>query len=759
MITPRDLIKSIYDMATLVYDNIQAAKDNREQCQRLADRVKMIGNMVKQLVAELPPHMLDTSYDVTPESSMLGTIQDALGITSAPITTSLPWHAPYGRSHLRYGYGGSSHDNSKVFVEALLELKTILEAALELAKVYADKLWITRVLRNGSHTEEFDAMFARLADGIQLLGFALNVQIQQSMETQAATGAHRHHEVVIATSALQTSMKQLFNKLAADMAIQQADRDAAERDRRMIIDQQKKLAQQYVDLQYDVRALGRDEAAHHDALAWQLRGISHEGATRYDRLAQQVSTLGMDANVRHSQLGHHLQLISRDEATHYGLLAQQLSSAQEEILRAVSTTKPPEAPIPRQLLVSFHELRIMRHIATGSFGKILRGRWSQHDAIIKVMEGPLTDEERQAFIKEVQLLKDLRSEHVMSIYAVCYEQGRLAYVMKYMSNGNLQHYLSEHALSVLQRYQIAYQIALGLKYLHDMGIINRDLKSTNILLDNGLNARITDFGLAEQAHLSLTLGERTVDIKWHAPEILNGIYKPNKASEVYSFGMILWTLITRKTPYAHLSTTEFMSQVRDGTLPKEYIPDTTPAAYRELIEACWHPAPARRPNIGHVISILRLLEKEALQVTVPVVSSRHQAGMFSSPSMSMPTPEHFYNLGTHEEQLGHISQAKSLYKLAAPAYPRAKTNLAFFYSSGAGGKAVKPEKAFKLWLEAAQQGHARAMVNVANCYRKGLGVLPNMDQAKYWEAQMQALLATEPAVSSSSSQPASSVMP
>lgn len=708
MPTPMDIVTTIYGIASQIYDSVQQAKANHEQCQRLADRVRILSKSVEGLVAQLPHELLRTPFEYTPEWSLGGMIQDALGTAPQAIVMPVLWQGghdvasshDYASVHaFRTPHGRYTQGPNAVFVDALLDLKAILENALTLAKGFVDKSWLHRVVRGGAHKEAFDAISVSLSEGIQQLSLALNVYIKQQVDAQSTGNAQRHVEIASALPALQRSISQVMTTLMTDIAVQQTDRDAAEKDRQQLLNNQALIINQNMELKYDVRALSKEEADRH------------------------------------------------------GILAQQLSSMQETLLQALGQMpKAGKSPISEKLLIPFHRLIIDKHIATGGFGKILLGRWSGQTVVIKVMEGHFTEQERDGFIKEVSLLKRMRSDYVMGIYAVCYEAGRLAYVMKHMAHGSLQQYLEAHSLTSHQYYRLALQIALGLKYLHTLGIIHRNLKTANILLDEHLYARITDFGYATQANLASTLGERNLDIQWSAPEILRGTHAPHKGSEIYSLGLILWSLVTRKIPFADLSNTALIKQAESKTLVLAPIPENVPLIYRELIGMCTATDPVARPRIDYVVNILQQL---VVEQTLAAEAGANNASPSSSSTQGALSAEDWYAMGFGYEALHELPKAVQSYEKVASVYPKAKTNLGMFFSKGEGGKPLDPKHAFTLFLDAAQQGHPRAMHNVARCYRLGFGTDSDAKKAAYWAGQeSKALAEASSTVSSSSGRPA-----
>ena len=155
--------------------------------------------------------------------------------------------------------------------------------------------------------------------------------------------------------------------------------------------------------------------------------------------------------------------------------------------------------------------------------------------------------------------------------------------------------------------RILYEISLGMHYLHSHQpmIIHRDLKSLNILvyktivsiltciyqLDNELHAKVTDFGLAKtKLHAQTNTSVSALGtIPWTAPEYLT-IKRKNERNEkgdVYSFGVIVWELVTRKTPWREEEYSK--EDIMEATLTGERleIPNTCSGYLREVMNLCW----------------------------------------------------------------------------------------------------------------------------------------------------------------------------
>ncbi|XP_057486621.1 leucine-rich repeat receptor protein kinase HPCA1-like [Actinidia eriantha] len=195
-------------------------------------------------------------------------------------------------------------------------------------------------------------------------------------------------------------------------------------------------------------------------------------------------------------------------------------------------------------------------IGSGGYGKVYRGLLpgGQLVAIKRAQQGS-----RQGgleFKTEIELLSRVHHKNVVGLVGFCFEQGEQMLVYEFMPNGTLRESFSGRSgihLDWNRRLRIALGSARGLAYLHDLAdppIIHRDVKSTNILLDENLTAKVADFGLSklvsdsEKGHVSTqvkgTLGY--LDPEYYMTQQLTD------KSDVYSFGVVMLELVTAKQP-------------------------------------------------------------------------------------------------------------------------------------------------------------------------------------------------------------------
>ncbi|RIA80497.1 kinase-like domain-containing protein, partial [Glomus cerebriforme] len=172
-------------------------------------------------------------------------------------------------------------------------------------------------------------------------------------------------------------------------------------------------------------------------------------------------------------------------------------------------------------------------------------------------------------------------------------------IIEYFNKGDLTNYIIEdfYKLSWSAKLKNLREITIGFKNMHDANIIHRDFHSGNIFFNDHygrISIVIGDLGISKSAIESADESYYGI-IPYMAPEILQG-QKYTKASDVYSFGMIMWEFMKGRRPFWDRShDAELIIEILDGLRPP--INDTNaPEGYIELMKECWHSDPEKRPT-------------------------------------------------------------------------------------------------------------------------------------------------------------------
>ncbi|CAL9096296.1 unnamed protein product [Musa textilis] len=265
--------------------------------------------------------------------------------------------------------------------------------------------------------------------------------------------------------------------------------------------------------------------------------------------------------------------------------------------------------------ILWEDLTIGEQIGQGSCGTVYHALWYGSDVAIKVFsKQEYSDDIILSFRQEVVLLmKRLRHPNILLFMGAVTSPHRLCIVTEFLPRGSLFRLLQRNTtkLDWRRRIHMALDIARGMNYLHHCSppIIHRDLKSSNLLVDRNWTVKVGDFGLSRLKHetyLTTKSGKGTP--QWMAPEVLRN-ERSDEKSDVYSYGVILWELVTEKIPWDNFNSMQviaavgFMNQRLD--LPKDLNPQ-----WVSIIESCWHSEPKCRPTFQELIERFKDLQRQ-----------------------------------------------------------------------------------------------------------------------------------------------------
>ncbi len=189
------------------------------------------------------------------------------------------------------------------------------------------------------------------------------------------------------------------------------------------------------------------------------------------------------------------------------------------------------------------DLKLGKKIGHGAQAEIFKAKYGR-TGIDEVAVKRFLDTTHKSTKQEIEIVKELTHRHIVQFYHV--HEGMI--VMEYVEGGDLAAAIKRKDLlkNWEAKMQIAKDVSLGLAYLHSLGIVHCDIKSSNILLTEHKEARICDFGLA----MRVGEGGGGCTLQWMAPELLQDPPQYSSKSDVYALGMVMWEMASESTqPY------------------------------------------------------------------------------------------------------------------------------------------------------------------------------------------------------------------
>lgn len=280
--------------------------------------------------------------------------------------------------------------------------------------------------------------------------------------------------------------------------------------------------------------------------------------------------------------------------------------------------------------IPFEWISDLQWLGSGAQGAVFKGKLKNEIvAVKKVREQKETD---------IRHLRKLNHRNIVQFRGVCTQAPCYCIIMEFCPYGPLYDLLKNgEKIPPNRLVSWSKQIAAGMHYLHQHKIIHRDLKSPNVLIGQGELVKISDFGTSKEWNEKSTKMSFAGTVQWMAPEIIRNEPCSEKV-DIWSFGVVLWELLTCETPYRDVDSSAVIWGVGSASLHLP-IPSTCPSGFRLLVKQCWAAKPRNRPSFKHILLHLEIASIEVL---------------------CTPAPEYFNTQDTWKEEVReHMSVMKS----------------------------------------------------------------------------------------------------
>ncbi|KAM3821748.1 receptor-interacting serine/threonine-protein kinase 3 isoform 1-T1 [Vipera latastei] len=281
--------------------------------------------------------------------------------------------------------------------------------------------------------------------------------------------------------------------------------------------------------------------------------------------------------------------------------------------------------------ISEEHLKNFSFIGRGSFGDIFRARHQEWgtDVAVKFLNRN-TSFTREELLNEARAMDKARFTYILRLFGLFVGKIQtdaplvsaivpsLGLVMEYMENGNLSHLMCQvPTMPWALRFRILYEVALGMNFLHNLSppLLHLDLKPSNILLDGELHVRVSDFGLSKfrrgtTQQYNLSSGEEGTcggTLEFMPPEsFVDFNYKPARSTDVYSYGILMWSVLSNQEPYHNLHHANMSAMIKMH-IPRGQRPLTEDLEKQvdqvfklgdliDLMRRCWSNEMRQRPS-------------------------------------------------------------------------------------------------------------------------------------------------------------------
>jgi len=254
-----------------------------------------------------------------------------------------------------------------------------------------------------------------------------------------------------------------------------------------------------------------------------------------------------------------------------------------------------------QMEIDSSDLILGEQIGSGAHGVVYKALFQGMPTAVKKFNNVYANK-LQDFVQEASLGCLLRHPNLVTAVGACTKLPDLCIVFELMPRGSLDQLLVQDStqLTLPLQIRLALDVARGLCFLHAAGVVHRDIKCSNLLVTQGMQIKITDFGTALPIRYTKDEQSLTGTPQYIAPEVFTD-FQYTIASDMYAFGIVLWQLATRRSPWSSYPN---LYMIVDAVLQGKRPPIEKENTLYPLITSCWDQLPSNRPSAHDVFAAL-----------------------------------------------------------------------------------------------------------------------------------------------------------
>ena len=280
----------------------------------------------------------------------------------------------------------------------------------------------------------------------------------------------------------------------------------------------------------------------------------------------------------------------------------------------------------------FGKYEYIKTIGSGSFSVVVlcRHTYTRKFFACKVVSRALLVEQQifDRFEQECRILQSLHHPNIVHVEALVFSEEYIYMIMEYCANGELfQRIVQTGGLDEAETHRIFKQVCEALQFVHSRNIAHRDLKPENILLDKDMNAKLADFGLCHTTCPQSLLLTPCGSPFYAPPEIINNTKYDGKKADIWSLGVVLYTMVTGSLPWTETNQTQLFIQIKEADI---VIPPHVTPPVQQLLMMMLSRNPAVRPTCSDILSMPWVQGDDETETPTCIHSSRALSVKFRS---------------------------------------------------------------------------------------------------------------------------------